>query len=480
MQKPRRTKIIATLGPATSDAAVLRNLIEAGVDMVRLNFSHGTAETHCRLANLVRDIAEECQTEIAILADLQGPKIRIAGFKENEVHLDEGDDFTLDTECPLDAGEKARVGLTYKTLINDVKAGNTLLLDDGRIVLSVNAVTDTQIQCTVETGGLLKNNKGINLLGGGLSAPALTEKDRQDLKIALECESDYIAISFPRHAEDMNQARELIEAAGQSARLVAKIERHEAVANIEEIIQASDVVMVARGDLAVEIGEEKVPGVQKDIIHLARASDKAVITATQMMESMIQSNVPTRAEVSDVANAVLDGSDAVMLSAETATGVHPVKVVETMVKICRGAEEHPRTRYSRHRLESQFSRPDETIAMAAMYTANHLNIKAIISLTETGSTPLWMSRIRSGIPIYGLSRHLKSLRRMKLFRGVFPIAFDPTEHPRYEINRHAIETLKQQELIDDNDYVIITKGSYMGEIGGTNTMQIIRVGDHQN
>lgn len=474
----RRTKIVATLGPASDDEEVLSQMIKKGVDVVRINFSHGKpGEQEERIAK-VRDVAKKIGKEISILADLQGPKIRISKFKEGQVILERGQSFLLDANMGPEEGDKKTVGIDYKELPNDVYVGDTLLLDDGRIVFHVEHVQDHQIHCRVDVGGVLSNNKGINRLGGGLSAKALTEKDKQDIKTACDLHVDYIAVSFPRTAEDIKEARDLIHHAGCTAGIIAKIERHEAVQAIDEIIIASDGVMVARGDLAVEIGDAEVPGVQKNIIHRARTLDRPVITATQMMESMIHSTVPTRAEVSDVANAILDGTDAVMLSAETAVGSYPVEVIETVARICVSAEKHPRTTTSKHRLESNFGRIDEAIAMATMYTANHMNIKAIVALTESGMTPLWMSRIRSGIPIFGLSRHIRTLRKMTLFRGVYPIEFDATQIPLSEINQRAVLELLNRNLVSKGDLVIITKGSSMGVHGGTNSMKIVEVGNN--
>ncbi|MBA2653626.1 MAG: pyruvate kinase [Gammaproteobacteria bacterium] len=472
----RRTKIVATLGPSSDNVDILCQMLQQGVDVVRVNFSHGEAGEQEGRVNRVREVAKKVGKEVAILADLQGPKIRIAKFRNRQVTLIRGDSFILDAAMASGEGDEKAVGIDYKELPNDVFAGDTLLLDDGRIVLHVEQVSSPQIQCRVEVGGLLSNNKGINRRGGGLSAKALTEKDKKDIKTACSLEVDYIAVSFPRTAEDIKEARNLIHEAGGNACIIAKIERQEAVNAIDEIILASDGVMVARGDLAVEIGEAAVPGVQKHIIHRARTLDRPVITATQMMESMIHSSVPTRAEVSDVANAILDGTDAVMLSAETAVGSYPVEVIEAVSRICVGAEKHPRTLVSKHRVESHFGRIDEAIAMATMYAANHMNIKAIVALTESGATPLWMSRIRSGIPIFGLSRHLRTLRKMTLFRGVYPIHFDATQIHRPEINKRAVEELLQKGLVSKGDLVIVTKGSAMGVHGGTNSMKIVEVG----
>lgn len=479
MKSKRRTKIIATLGPATDSMEMTTKIIEAGVDLVRLNFSHGEHAEHEKRIQQVREAATMAQREIGILADLQGPKIRISHFKNDKVILTEGHEFILNTTLGEKEGDVSQVGITYESLTTDVHPGDTLSLDDGRIILTVTEVTATKVIATVTVGGELSNNKGINRKGGGLSAVALTTKDEKDLAAAIKMGIDYIAVSFVRNANDIEQARQLIQKANGDASIIAKIERCEAIDNIDEIIAAADAVMVARGDLGVEIGDEAVPGKQKNIIRRARDLDKAVITATQMMESMIHATIPTRAEVSDVANAILDGTDAVMLSAETAVGAHPDKVIKAMSRICLGAEQHPVTQTSKHRLERTFNSVDEAIAMATMYSANHLNIKAIISLTESGATPLWMSRIRSRIPIYALSRNIDSQRRMTLFRGVYPIPFDPTQYAHNEVNRKACEHLEKLNLVQSGDLIIITKGFYMGTRGGTNTMKIVEVGNVQ-
>jgi len=473
----RRTKIVATLGPATDAPKVLDKVIEAGVDVVRINFSHGNVEEHSRRVEMVRDRARAYDREVAVLMDLQGPKIRIERFRDGKVELKEGQAFILDADWPSDEGNEERVGIAYRELPNDVKRGDTLLLDDGRIVLWVERVDGNQIVTQVVHGGALSDKKGINRQGGGLSAPALTDKDREDIKTAARLEADYLAVSFPRTAQDIEEARALLRAAGGQGRLVAKIERAEALDALEEIIAASDVVMVARGDLGVEIGDAELPAVQKHIIRLTRDMNRVVITATQMMESMIENPIPTRAEVFDVANAVLDGTDAVMLSAETAAGKYPAKAVEAMDRVCREAEKQPLARVSDHRINTQFGRIDEAVAMASMYTANHLGVKAIAALTESGATPLWMSRISSGIPIYALTSHTSTRRRVTLFRGVYPISFNTQSTDHAEVNREAIEELVRRGAVRDGDLVIITKGDLMGVHGGTNAMKIVRVGE---
>ena len=473
----RRTKIIATLGPATDDPKMLERIIHEGVDIVRLNFSHDTHQKHEERIHAVRRAARKQDRVIGILADLQGPKIRIAAFKNKKIYLKEGDTFILDAAMASDTGDETAVGIDYKDLPKDVGPGDILLLDDGRLEFIVKKVEGAKIICHVNVGGQLSNHKGINRRGGGLSAPSLTEKDIEDLRFVLTLEVDYIAVSFPRHADDIQHAKKLAEQQGGSAAIIAKIERAEAVENIDAIIEASDGVMVARGDLAVEIGDAEVPLVQKDIIHRARSLDKPVIIATQMMESMIHNAVPTRAEVSDVANAVLDNTDAVMLSAETAVGEYPDLVVAAMARTCVVAESQPRSHLSRHRVECRFQRVDEAIAMATMYTATNLNITAIVTLTESGATPLWMSRIRTAIPIYGLSRYKKSLGKMTLYRGVYPMAFDPTQLTRDEVNIKAVEVLTKQQLLKTGDLVVFTKGDHMGVGGGSNALKILVVGE---
>ncbi|NOZ37383.1 MAG: pyruvate kinase [Gammaproteobacteria bacterium] len=473
----RRTKIIATLGPATSDARMLDKIIEVGVDVVRVNFSHGTPEEHVARAEQLRNRARAHGRQVGVLCDLQGPKIRIECFKDGKVELEDGAPFTLDTALDPKAGTIERVGISYKALPDDVKRGDTLLLDDGGIVLWVDNVDGTAVNCKVVAGGELSNRKGLNRQGGGLSAPALTEKDREDIKLAAKMQADYLAVSFPRCADDIHKARELMQAAGGHAGIVAKIERADALENVEEIIEASDVIMIARGDLGVEIGDAALPPVQKHLISLGRTMNKVVITATQMMESMIHSHIPTRAEVFDVANAVLDGTDAVMLSAETATGKFPDKAIAAMDRVCREAEKQRIATHSDHRIDTTFQHMDEAIAMASMYTANHLGVKAIAALTESGSTTLWMSRISSRIPIYALTSHVETRRKVTMYRGVCPVSFEVTSKDHAEINKEAVDELLRRGAVRDGDLVIITKGDLMGVMGGTNALKIVRVGE---
>lgn len=477
MIEQRRTKIVATIGPASRKLDVLDKMIAAGLDVVRMNFSHGTTDDHRQTVEMIRELAKKHRKVVGILADLQGPKIRISKFKDGKIFLKEGDDFILDASLGKEDGSQTSVGIDYKELPNDVKPGDTLLLDDGRVVFTVTKVDGPKVLCEVVVGGELSNNKGINRKGGGLTAPALTEKDRADLITAVSLNVDYMAISFPRCAADMQEAKDLIAKAGGNAGVIAKIERIEAVVpeTLDEIIKVSDGIMVARGDLGVEIGDAEVPAAQKHMINRSRDLNKPVITATQMMETMIINAIPTRAEVSDVANAVLDGTDAVMLSAETASGAHPPLVVETMDRICLAAEKHPSTRTSTYRVESHFDTVDEAISMATMYSANHMNVKAIISLTESGVTPLWMSRIRSGIPIYGLCRHQNALGRMALYSDVYPVYFDVTKFGAEEVKHTAIAELAKEGYINAGDLVIITCGELVGMHGGTNSMTIVKV-----
>ena len=473
----RRTKIVATIGPSTDNLGIVDEMIEAGLDVVRVNFSHGSAADHERRVETIRDRARAHGRPVGVLADLQGPKIRIERFREGKVRLHEGDRFTLDIGCGTNDGDVHRVGVSYKALVNDVRRGDTLLLDDGRIVLWVDSVVDGQVHTQVVTGGDLSNNKGINRQGGGLSAAAITDKDREDIKVAARIRADYVALSFPRSPEDVHQARGLLRAAGGHGSIVSKIERAEAIDVLEEIIAASDAVMIARGDLGVEIGDAELPAVQKHIIRLTRTMNRAVITATQMMESMIESPIPTRAEVFDVANAVLDGTDAVMLSAETASGKFPSKAIAAMDRICRRAEKQPTAMTSDHRIHTRFARIDEAVAMASMYTANHLGVRAIAALTESGATPLWMSRISSGIPIYALTPHVETRRKVTLYRGVYPVNFSVQSSNHALVNKEAVDELVRRGAVRKGDIVIITKGDLMGVHGGTNAMKIVTVGD---
>jgi pyruvate kinase len=474
----RATKIVATLGPASSSAEILKKLIEAGVDVVRLNFSHGTAADHQARAQLVRDVSKAAGREVAIMADLQGPKIRVGKFENNKIILKAGEKFTLDANCTL--GDQTKVGLDYKNLPNDVRVGDKLLLNDGLLVIRVEGVEGSCIHTIVELGGELSNNKGINRAGGGLTAPALTDKDKEDLKTAVALGADYIAISFPKNAEDMKIARGLADAAskefGHKAKLIAKIERAEAVMPgvLEEILEVSDGIMVARGDLAVEVGNASVPALQKRMIRLAREANKVVITATQMMESMIQNPVPTRAEVSDVANAVLDGTDAVMLSAETASGQYPIETVLQMAAICLEAEKTEVHHLDADFFDQKFTRIDQSIAFGALFTAYHLGVKAIAALTDSGSTALWMSRHKIQVPIFAMTTKLASQRAMTLYRNVHPLHLD-TSNDRDTALEQAEVRIKKLGVVAAGDAIVLTVGEPMGQVGGTNTLKIVNV-----
>jgi pyruvate kinase len=473
----RATKIVATLGPASSDPSVLEQLLRAGVDVVRLNFSHGSAQDHIARANLVRETAAKVGKPVALMADLQGPKIRVGRFEGGKVRLEPGARFVLDA-ARQEPGDAGAVGLDYKELPRDVRPGDTLLLNDGLIKLTVDAVQGEQVLTTVVLGGELSNNKGINKAGGGLTAPALTAKDMEDIKTAMAFQSEYVAVSFPKSATDMEMARQLANVAGEATRhkpaMIAKIERSEAIPQLEAILRASDGIMVARGDLAVEVGNAAVPALQKRMIRMAREMDKVVITATQMMESMILAPVPTRAEVSDVANAVLDGTDAVMLSAETAAGKFPVETVEQMHMIALEAERAEEVQLDGDFVNKRFGRIDQSIAMGALFTAHHLGCKAIVALTESGSTALWMSRHNIKAPIYGLTTQVQSERRMALYRNVRPMLM-PRVQVRDEALAQAERLLVERGVLKPGDTYAITCGEPMGYPGGTNMLKVCRV-----
>jgi pyruvate kinase len=472
---PRATKIVATLGPASSDPEIIERLILAGVNVVRVNFSHGSAQGHIDLVQRVREVSARLGRDIGVLADLQGPKIRIGKFADGRVTLVEGDRFTFDIDCPL--GDATRVGLDYKELVHDVKPGDTLLLNDGRMMMRVDAVAERTIACTVTLGGVLSDRKGINRQGGGLSAPAMTAKDMDDMKVAVGFAADFIAVSFPKNASDMYMARELARAAGGKALMIAKIERYEAIGNLEEILKASDGIMVARGDLAVEVGDAAVPALQKRMIRMAKELNKLTITATQMMESMVESPVPTRAEVSDVANAVLDGTDAVMLSAETASGRYPVETVSAMARVCDEADRSGSFGLDTAFLNRTFARIDQAIAMAALFTAAHMKVKAICALTQSGSTALWMSRLDSGVPVYALTPEVGSRRRMSLYREVHPVLMVFKATDRESLLIEAEQKLLDLGVVERGDFMLMTIGDPIGKSGGTNTLKIVRVGD---
>ena len=473
---PRQTKIIATLGPATDNPEVFRALFDAGIDAVRLNFSHGDSEEHIRRANAVRELSAKLHYHVAIIGDLQGPKIRTERFAEGSVILEKGAPFDLVADLGRDEGDVTRVGLTYRALSDDVRVDDELLLDDGRIQLKVLAIRDGAIKTEVIVGGGLSGNKGINRRGGGLSAPSITGKDCEDARVAAAIGVDYLAVSFPCGAADMLRAHELVRDVGLSGvGVIAKIERAEAIDNIEDIMKYCNGIMVARGDLSLEIGDAELTAVQKRLLRLGRENSKIVITATEMMQSMITSTVPTRAEISDVANAVLDGTDAVMLSAETAIGEHPVEAVEAMSRVCSGAEKNAKGMMELTRVKTGFSKVDSAVAMATIYTATGLKAAAIAALTESGSTPFWMSRVLSPIPVYALTPHEKTCRKVTLYRGVYPWLIGQPSKTHAEANQATVNALKQCQAVSKGDIIIITKGDLAGERGGTNAMKIIYV-----
>ncbi|MCC6073171.1 pyruvate kinase [Massilia sp. GCM10020059] len=478
----RGTKIVATIGPASTDFDILVKMIRAGVDVVRLNFSHGKAQDHIDRATLVRRAAAECGKEVAIMADMQGPKIRVGKFEDGKIYLNNGDKFILDAKWGDEGemGNQDRVGLDYKALPRDVRPGDKLLLNDGLIVLIVDRVAGHEVHTTVKVGGELSNNKGINRQGGGLTAPALTAKDMEDIKTAMSFQADYLAISFPKSATDMEMARQLANIAGEQyhhkPKMIAKIERAEAIPVLQEILDASDGIMVARGDLAVEVGNAAVPALQKRMIRMAREQNKLAITATQMMESMIVNAVPTRAEVSDVANAVLDGTDAVMTSAETASGKYPIETVEMMAAICAEAEQSEYNKLDADFLNIQFTRIDQSIAYGALFTAHHLRVKAIVALTESGSTALWMSRHSIDTPIFALTPSQQTQRKASLYRNVQAYHL-LQEGGSHAVLRQAEELLMKQGVVRKGDTIVVTWGSPMGQAGGTNALKIVRVGE---
>ena len=472
----RRTKIVATLGPATDAPHMLEEVFRRGADVVRINFSHGVPDDHRRRVAAVHRAAASVGKHVAVLGDLQGPKIRIERFAGGRTLLVEGEPFALDPALDPREGTDRAVGMTYADLAGDVRPGDELILGDGQVELRVTAVDGARVECVVSVGGEVSDHKGINRRGGGLSARALTDKDRDDVRLAAELDVDYLAVSFVRQAADVEEARRLLAAAGSEARIVAKIERSEAIPRLEEIVRASDAVMVARGDLGVEVGYAQLTGLQKRILHLARSLDRVTITATQMMESMIHSPVPTRAEVSDVANAVLDGSDAVMLSGESAVGKYPARAVEAMAEVIVGAESYQFTsQRDRDRVEGKVDQFAQAIAHAVMYTANHMNVEAIVALTESGSTPLWMSRIRSDIPIFAFTRQERTQRRVALYRGVYPVPFDVTHTDPEQLYRAISRELLDRGHVAPGDELILTLGELSGVSGGTNTMKLLIV-----
>ena len=476
MDPVRRTRIVATLGPATDAEGMLERILREGVDVIRLNLSHGAAADHARRAAEARAAAMKLGREVGVLADLQGPKIRVERFAEGAVFLEPGQAFTLDCRQDAPPGDRTRIGVSYLGLPNDVRVDDVLMLDDGLIALQVREVAGDQVHCVVSVGGRLSDRKGLNRQGGGLSVSALSDKDRADIELAAKLQADFLAVSFVRSAADIEEARRLLRAAGGDAALVAKIERAEAIDALEEIVDAADAVMVARGDLGVEIGDAELPGLQKKIIREALIRNRTVITATQMLQSMVEAPIPTRAEVLDVANAVIDGTDAVMLSQESAAGKHPDKAVAAMRRVCLGAERQFEPTEDMSPAAHRIDRSDQAIAMSAMFLAARVGVRAIIALTESGSTAQWLSRFRSKVPIYALSRSAAARRRMLLLRDVTPVAFDADDGDPAHVARAAVQLLFSQGVLAEGDLVLLTHGDHTGRGGGTNTLKLLHVG----
>lgn len=473
-----RTKIIATVGPASNSVEVLEQLIANGCSVFRVNFSHGSHESHAESIQSIRTAAKNLNQYVAILGDLQGPKIRIGGIVGDSFDLEVGQPLILDSDIEDDQGSADGVSYVCATLAQACQPGRLLMLDDGRVQLEVTSVTGNAITTKVIGGNKLSSRKGINLKGGGLSEDALTEKDKRDIAFASQQNLDYLCVSFPVRPQDMHDARDLLDNEGCQAKLIAKLERAEVVESqeiIDAMIAASDGVMVARGDLAVEVGFEEVTSLQKQIVQRARSLNKPVIVATQMMESMIDSPVPTRAEVSDVANAVFDQADAVMLSAESAVGNYPVQTIKAVYDVIIATEKNIVTQVSKHRVELDFEDVDESIAMAAMYMSNHFkSIKAIICLTSSGNTALWMSRIKSHLPLVAMSFNDSTLNRVALYKGV-KSAHLPFHEEINHFLHDAVEHIRDLVHLESGDFIAITFGDVVGVNGFTNTLKILRV-----
>jgi len=469
----KKTKIIATMGPASSDPKVIEELINSGVDLFRINFSHGKKESHQENIANIRKIADELNKPVAILGDLQGPKIRVAKFADGKVTLKLNQKLILDCSY-TELGNDQIVGVDYADLAKDVFKDDTLLLDDGKIAFKVEKVVGEQVHCIVIQAGVLSNNKGINKLGGGLTAPALTTKDFADIQFAAEAKLDYLAVSFVRDATDLILTRTLLATHSGNCAIIAKIERVEAITNLDNIVKESDGIMVARGDLAVEVGDAQVPALQKRMIKSAQKYHKLSIVATQMLESMITSPVATRAEISDIANAVLDGTDAVMLSAETASGAYPVNAVSTMARTCIEAEKNRDTNIELNFSGQKFEYIDQAIAMSALFSSYHLQARAIVSLTTSGVTALWLSRVNSGIPVYAITDSKKAAQLMALYRDVHPIYVSGKTKSLEEMIDYARDNLIKSGLIKTGDTVLLTTGNHIHQVGGTNTMKMVK------
>jgi pyruvate kinase len=456
---------------------MVKSLVDAGMDVARLNFSHGDYSDHEANYNYVRSASDATGRAVGILADLQGPKIRLGRFSTGATLWATGETVRITVEDVM--GVHDRVSTTYKNLAVDASPGDRLLVDDGNVGLVVDAIEGDDVVCKVTEGGRVSNNKGLSLPGMNVSVPAMSEKDIADLEFALKLGVDLIALSFVRSPADIEQVHEIMDRVGRRVPVIAKLEKPEAIANLEAIVLAFDAIMVARGDLGVELPLEEVPLVQKRAIQMARENAKPVIVATQMLESMIEHSRPTRAEASDVANAVLDGTDAVMLSAESASGQYPVETIAAMNRICIEAERTQPVNLDSDFLNRVFQRVDQSIALAAIFTAYHLKVKAIASLTESGSTALWMSRLNCGVPIYALTAQTTTRYRCTLFRDVYPLMVKYVGENREELLAEAEAVLVRHGIVKEGDIIVLTIGEPIGKSGGTNTMKIVKVGEHR-
>ncbi len=468
---PPKTKIVCTIGPSCDSADKIRTLIEKGMNVARLNFSHGSHEEHLEKIRTIRQVAEDMGRSIAILQDLCGPKIRVGKVLDPGIQLKAGERLILTSDDMM--GEGNRVSVSYKPLPSEVKVGDIILLADGMMELVVTATSATDIECDVIIGGTLTSNKGINLPSGTIKAPSLTEKDRADLAFGIGQDVDYIALSFVRSEEDVKELKTIIRKSGKAIPVVAKIEKHEAIKNIDAILAATDAVMVARGDLGVEIPLEKVPELQKMIVRKSNEKGKPVIVATQMLRSMVDSPRPTRAEANDVANAVLDGADAVMLSEETASGRYPFAAVEYMVKIIQNAEvEYPHPRHLK--LRNTDSSVSQSVAYASCVLAEHLNASAIVASTKSGFTAKQISRFRPSSLIVALSPDKGALRELALYWGCYPGLVDVPKNTDDMIEKVA-DSAVETGWVKKGDLIVITAGHPVWVEGTTNMMKVKRL-----
>ena len=478
----KKVRTICTLGPSSNSREMIDELIKAGMDVARLNFSHGTHEEHRKLYNIIREASDENNVHIAIMADLQGPKIRISDFEENiPVEVKEGDIIKIFSKNIKSKGMV--FGCTYEKLANDVKIGDRVLIDDGNIRLEVKKIDGLEIDLEVKVGGLIKPHKGINLPGVAVSSPALTEKDLEDLKFVLTLPVDFVALSFVRTAQDVLQARQIIHEAKKDIPVIAKIEREEGINNIEEILRVSNGIMVARGDMGVELSPEMVPSIQKRLIKLANDYGKTVIVATQMLESMTDKPVPTRAEASDVANAIIDGADCTMLSGETAAGKYPVEAVKMMEKIGVEAEKFFIKQHDKDICYDNFMTPSfvapDTVCFSAVNIAKRLNAKAIIVYSDSGKSPLLISKHRPSVPILTVTSNFKTCNRVSMYWGVDSILINRETKTTDEMIKSAARAAHITGLADVGDFIVIVAGIPAGKPGSTNLIKIHRINSHE-